>query len=99
PGKRRELLSDETLQARGLPQRRRLHRGRPGRGGAGSVARAAREGLSSRIGSGENRMIPLADAAQSPLRTNDPVILVVDDEPAVLSALRRCFRHEFYEVI
>jgi len=32
----------------------------------------------------------------SPARSGDPVILFVDDEPDILSALRRCFRHEAY---
>jgi DNA-binding response OmpR family regulator len=32
----------------------------------------------------------------SPARSGEPVILFVDDEPEILSALRRCFRHEAY---
>ena len=32
----------------------------------------------------------------SPARSGDSVILFVDDEPEILSALRRCFRHEPY---
>jgi DNA-binding response OmpR family regulator len=31
-------------------------------------------------------------------RGRDPILLFVDDEPEVLSALRRCFRHEPYLV-
>jgi YesN/AraC family two-component response regulator len=32
-------------------------------------------------------------------RSNLPVVLFVDDEPAILSALRRTFRHEPYEIL
>lgn len=38
-------------------------------------------------------------SARGIIRTHDPVILVVDDEPAVLHAVRRCLRCEPYEVI
>ena len=34
----------------------------------------------------------------SPGRSGDPVILFVDDELEILSALRRCFRHEAYVI-
>jgi DNA-binding NtrC family response regulator len=36
---------------------------------------------------------------RSPMRTRDPVVLVVDDNPQILNALRRCFRNEGFEVI
>ena len=32
------------------------------------------------------------------MRSRDPVILFVDDEPEILSALRRCFRNEPYTI-
>jgi response regulator RpfG family c-di-GMP phosphodiesterase len=32
----------------------------------------------------------------SSFRSSEPVVLFVDDEPEVLSAIRRCFRHEPY---
>lgn len=34
-----------------------------------------------------------------PRRTGDSVVLVVDDDPQVLNAVRRCFRNESFEVI
>ena len=32
-------------------------------------------------------------------RTSDPIVLFVDDDPAVLQSIRRCFRHEPYDLI
>lgn len=42
------------------------------------------------------RADPLLSLA--PVRSRDPVLLFVDDEPEILSALRRCFRQEPYVV-
>jgi YesN/AraC family two-component response regulator len=44
-------------------------------------------------------MEPLQKAATVSRRSGDPVILCVDDEPEILSAIRRCLRTEPYEVI
>jgi len=37
--------------------------------------------------------------SRAPSGCRDPVILCVDDEPGILSALRRCFRNEPYRII
>lgn len=47
----------------------------------------------------ENVMEPLESAVPVFRRKSEPVILCVDDEPEVLSAIRRCLRNEPYEVI
>jgi DNA-binding NtrC family response regulator len=33
------------------------------------------------------------------MRAGDPVVLVVDDNPQILNAIRRCFRNEVFKVI
>lgn len=44
-------------------------------------------------------MSEVLEKARAAQRTQDPIILLVDDEPAVLGAMRRSLRNEPYEVI
>lgn len=44
-------------------------------------------------------MDAVADLTRASRRIGDPTILIVDDEPAIRSALRRCLRRDRYELL
>ena len=48
---------------------------------------------------GSESVNSLAREAEQPLHARDPVVLVVDDDPQVLDAVRCCFRDDPFEVI